>query len=698
MRDDAADKGQPVGPEFLAPKSVALVGASNDPAKASFRPLAYLRRAGFAGRIYPVNPNRPTVGGERTWPSLSALPEPPDHAFVLTGTEAAIEAVRDCAELGIPVATVLASGFTEAGAEGAERVAGLQAAAGDGAVRVLGPSSLGLVNPRENLMLTANAAFAETGVPAGTIFAASQSGSLIGALMSRGKARGFGFAGLVSVGNEADLSIGEICASTLDDPDVHSYALFLETIRHADALRAFAVDAHARGKPVLAYKLGRTAEGAELALTHTGALAGEDDVADAFLADCGIARVDSFDALLEAVPLVSGLPIGQAKHPAVGVVATTGGGGAMVVDQLAVRGISVAAPSDETARRLAAAGIDVAPGRIVDLTLAGTRYEVMKPALDILLDAPEFDLVIAVVGSSARFQPELAVQPVIECAGAAKPLCAFLVPDAPDALAMLGAAGVACFRTPEACADAVSAAFRRRPPKTASPPSRPKASDGRLLDEIGAYALLEQIGVPHAPAIAVPVASPHTQLPFDFPVAAKVLSDEIIHKSDVGGVALNVRDVEEFTQTISALASNVAAAVPGIEVEHILAQPMVDGVGEVLIGYRSDPQVGPIVMLAAGGRMTEIYRDRAIRLAPVDIETAADMISEVRGLEALSGYRGAPEGDLDALARAIAALSGLALLEEPAIVEAEINPLIVREAGDGVVAVDAVVRIAEDRE
>ena len=296
-----------------------------------------------------------------------------------------------------------------------------------------------MVNLREGVMLTANAAFAEPDIPVGRIFVASHSGTMIGALMSRGKAKGIGFAGLVSIGNEVDLSIGEICAATLDDPDIDGYLLFLESIRNSAALREFALGAAARGKPVVAYKLGRSSAARELAVTHTGALAGEDDVASAFLADCGIARVESLEGLIEALPLVRRTPIRPvgARTPRVAVLTTTAGGAIMVVDPLAMRGVEIAQPSPETFARLAAKGIEVTPARIVDLTIAGTRYDVMKAALDILTTAPEFDLVLAVVGSSARFHPELAVRPMIDSANAAKPIAAFLVPEAPEALARL---------------------------------------------------------------------------------------------------------------------------------------------------------------------------------------------------------------------------------------------------------------------
>jgi acyl-CoA synthetase (NDP forming) len=685
---------------LLAPRSVAIVGQSNDAAKTAGRPLKYLRQAGYAGRIYPVNGRRDTVLGERAWPTLSALPEVPEHAYIVTGTQAAIEAVQDCGRLGVKVATVLADGFTEAGAEGLARVAQLRDVMARTGLRIVGPSSLGVVNLRAKVMLTANAAFDEHPLPAGRIFAASHSGGMIGALLSRGGARGIGFAGLVSVGNEVDLSLGEICSATLDDPAIEGYVLFLESLRHADALRAFALAAAQCNKPILAYKLGRSSEARELAVSHTGALAGEDDVAQAFLADCGIARVETLDGLIEGLPLLARVPVratDAARRPRVGVVTTTAGGATMVVDPLGVRGIGIEPPSAATLARLGAAGIDVKPARLIDLTLTGTRYESMKAALDVLVTAPEFDLVLAVVGSSARFHPDLAVKPIIDCAGSAKPIAAYLVPDAPAALAALSQAGVPNFRTPEACADAIAAALGRRLPRVLATPARtlPSPGDGGgWLDELETYALLDRLGIARAPAIAIDAhATRAPALPFPYPVAVKALAEGIAHKTDVGGVVLGVPDDEALLAAIRQIRASVAQRRPGTAVDRLLVQPMISGLGEVLIGYRVDRDVGPLIMVAVGGVLTEIYRDRSLRLAPVDLPTAHEMISEVRGLMPLAGYRGLPAGDLEALAQAIVAISGLATIDGPAIQEAEINPLIVRPAGHGVVAVDALLKL-----
>lgn len=690
-------QGAALGEALLRPKKVALVGVSDDLSKTTARPLRFLRTAGFGGTIYTINPTRKVVQGETAYPSLSALPEVPDHAFILTNSDLAIEAVEECGKLGIPVATIMAAGFSESGHEGIEREKRLKAIAREMGVRVLGPSSLGVINVRDKLVLTANAAFAEANLPSGGIFCASQSGSMLGALTSRGRARDIGFAGLISVGGESDLCIGEICEATLDDPDVTGYMLFLESMRHADALHRFALGAAARGKPVVAFKLGRSEVAAELAVSHTGALAGEDSVADTFFSDCGIARVETLEGLLEALPLLRRIPAATARHgtgrkPTVGVVTTTGGGAAMAVDQLGIRGVNVIPPSKETLKRLAERGIEASGAAIVDLTLAGTKYEVMKATLEVMQSAPEFDIVLATVGSSARYQPELAVKPVVDSVNGEKPLACFVVPEAPEALKLLTAAGVPCFRTPEACGDVIAAAFKRRKPVPQLPP--PPAPRGeRMLDEASAYKMLTPLGVPHAPYAVLSVDEPVKPLPFAFPVVVKVLHEEIAHKTDVGGVILNVDSEAALKEAMARIKANVEKNRPGTIVKQVLVQAMSRGLGEVLVGFRRDADVGPVVMLAAGGVLTEIYRDRALRLAPVGIEVAREMVKEVRALEALAGYRGRQEGDLEAIAQAVSAFSQLALLKDEVVLEAEMNPLIVRAKGEGALAVDALVRL-----
>ena len=688
-----------LGRALFRPSSIALVGVSDDPTKTPGRPLAFLRREKFAGTIYSVNPRRAQVQGERAWPSLTALPEVPDHVFIMVGKDHVMGVAREAVELGVPVVTVLADGFAENTAAGRELTAELQSLIAGTATRVVGPSSLGVVNMRTGLLLTANAAFSEGDLPTGTILAASQSGSMIGALPSRGKALGVGFGALVSVGNELDLSVGEICAASLDDPDIDGYVLFLESLNGAEEIARFAREAAERNRPVMAYKLGRSAVGAELAQSHTGALAGAEEVSEAFFADSGIARVHTLEALLEGISLARRIPVPtSSRPPRVGVVTSTGGGAAMVVDQLGVLGIDIQQPTDETFAKLEAAGAPAQRARIVDLTLAGARYDVMSAALDVLIEADEHDLLIVVVGSSARLGPDITVRPIVERANSRVPLAAFIVPEAEEALNVLTEAGVPCFRSPEACADAVSAVLRRRSRITSDvaqrrTPAVTAAAPTVQLDEAASYRIIDELGV-NRPQLAVIRDEAAVELPFAYPVVAKVLSEQIAHKTDLGGVVLGIADEAELRAAVAEIRGNVARRHPEIEVPDILVQPMVSGITEVLVGYRIDSEVGPIVLVAAGGELAEIYADRSIRLAPVDHATALDMISEVRSLRVLDGFRGRPVGDVAALADAIVRVSQLAC--RPDVVEMEINPLIVQEEGNGVVAVDGLIHALED--
>lgn len=689
MNDSA---GPTLAAHLLWPRSVAIVGASGDSAKTTSRPQRFLERTGFSGPVYLVNPAREELFGKRCHPALSALPEVPDHVFVLTTAESAIETVRECAELGVPAATILASGFGEDGEVGTRRQEQLIAAARAGGVRLIGPSSLGVVNPRHGLLLTANAAFGEE-LPSGGLFVASQSGSVIGALASRGKARGIGFAGLVSVGGEADVSVGELCSSTVDDAGIEAYALFLESLQHTQDLARFAHAAHQAGKPVVVYKLGRSDQAAQLSVSHTGALAGSDSEADAFFEACGFARVDHLEALFETPSLLRSLrPADTTRTGRVGVITTTGGGAAVMVDQLATRGVQVTAPSPQVLERFAEVGAPVSPSLIADLTLAGTKHEVVRSTVEIMQDSGEFDLVCFVIGSSARNNPELAVKAIAECAGGKVPLVAFALPDAPDALRLLDESGVAAFRTPESCGDAVASALTLRPPTISCTFDTGLAEHpGTVLDEAASAKVLSAQGVPTVDSYVVGTSGPvPTDPPFPYPVAVKALSPDLPHKTDAGAVVLDVADSTELAKAIETIGANVSEYDPSVQVDKVLVQPMKAGAWvDALVGYRVSPTVGPVVVLAAGGIHAELYGDSAVRMAPVAADTARNMIRDVRGLRALEGSRGSEAGDVDALVAVIVAVSKLAV-DRPDVLEAEVNPLAV--CANGVVALDALVR------
>jgi acyl-CoA synthetase (NDP forming) len=656
---------------LFAPRSVALVGASGDASKNTARPQRYLRKHGYAGKIFPVNPTRSDVLGLSAFKNLKEVEGEIDHAFIMV--EDVEGALEDCGRKGVPVASIFSDGFADAGAEGMARQARLVARARELGVRLLGPNSMGMINLTGRVALTVNAVLEMDSPPAGAFSIVSQSGTMLGTVLSRGAARGLGFSKLVSVGNEADLGVGELVELLAADPQTGLILLFLETVRDAARLAAGARAAHAAGKPVVAYKLGRSKLGQRLARSHTGALAGEDAALDAYFRDCGILRVDMLETLIEIGPLLAGRrPPDLARTPCVSVVTTTGGGAASVVDRLGTAGIETAAPGSDSP--------------IVDLTM-GKKSASYGAVVRELLEFPGCDAVLAVVGSSAQFHPQLAVEPILAAKRGAKPLAAFLTPQADASLALLAKAGIAAFRTPEACADAFHAYFSWKTPrnrKVESPPEWPKDLPVKgKLTEIQSLTLFAALGVPVVEATIARAPDYGHSLPY--PVALKILSAEVAHKSEVGGVILGIACRQKFEGKAKSLARKG---------EPLLVQRMEVGLAEAIIGYRDDPVVGPLAMVGAGGILAELYNDVVLRLAPVDEAGALEMIGQVKGFAALRGYRGLPQGDLKALARALAALSRLALCAGRPVLEAEANPVIVRH--DGVVAVDALAVMKEE--
>lgn len=620
---------------LFAPRAVALVGASGDARKNTARPQRYLRKHGYSGRIVPVNATRDEVLGERAYRSVAEAPGPIDHALIMVPEVE--QALEDCARKGVAVASIYSDGFADAGEQGALRQQRLVERARSLGVRLLGPNSMGVVDLPGRLALSVNAILEMDAPAAGSTSLVSQSGTMLGTLLSRGAARGLGYAKLISVGNEADLGVAELIELLVDDADTKVIALFLETVRDAARLAAAARKAHAAGKPIVAYKLGRSALGERLARTHTGALAGTDAALDAFFRDCGIARVDMLETLVEIPPLLAGRkPPGLARKPQVAVVTTTGGGAASVVDRLGMHGIELASMND--------------------LTMAGTPAK-YAATLQRLLDSPDCDAVLAAVGSSAQFHPGFAVEPIVAAGRPAKPLAAFLTPHAEESLRLLAERGIPAFRTPEACADAFAAYFSWRAPRVPPRPAAPRT--GTDLEELG-IAQAEH-AVAQAPDFAHSIA---------YPVALKRLDVE--HKTEAGGVALNIRSRDELLDHAKRMGQ-----------AKLLVQRMESGLAEAIVGYRDDPVVGPLVLLGAGGVLAELYADVALRIAPVTEAEALEMIEEVKGLAPIRGYRNLPKGDLKALAHAVCAFSRLA---STAVAEAEINPLIVKR--DGVVAVD----------
>jgi acyl-CoA synthetase (NDP forming) len=686
-----------LGQALLEPRTVALVGASGDARKNTARPLRFMRKHGYQGRIYPINATRAEIMGERAYPTLLDLPEPVDHVFMMIPGDQIIPMLDQCAAAGARVVTMYSDGFAEAGPEGQLRQQALVARARELGLRLLGPNSIGSANLHSGGIISVNAAFEADDLVPGDISIVSQSGSMMGSLLSRAAARGFGFAKSVSVGNESDISVGEVVDALVDDAQTRVILLFLETLREAPVLAAALERARAAGKPVVAYKLGRSEQGDALSQSHTGAMAGNDAAVDAFFRAHGVMRVHLLETLFEIVPLAShycGVRARNPSAPRVAVLTTTGGGAATVVDNLGMRGLVAVAPPPAFVQHMAGRGLRIRETPVIDLTLAVSSAQ-YKDLLEQLLLTDWCDAVLSVIGSSAQFHPDFAVNPVVQAEKSVrKPVVAFLSPEASTSLGLLQQHGIAAFRTPEACADALAVLFQDYPPAPlmdganapAWPADVPRAG---ALTEFEACRVFAALGVPLAASAMLATGHAHG---IAYPVVAKVSSRDIAHKTDAGGVRVGIKDDAELRSAVDGMLADVARHLPQARVEGVLVQRMETKLVELILGYRDDPLVGPTVVLGAGGITAELNPDFAIRLAPVTVDEAHKMIEEVRITKLLRGYRGLPKGDCEALARAVSAFSQLALTKDVKVAEAEINPLFVR--ADGVIAVDGLIRLA----
>jgi len=487
---------------LFEPRRVALIGASSDVTKTTSRPQRFLRKHGFSGEILPVNPSRREILGEAAYKDLDSIPGEIDHAYILLNGAAAMRALADCGRRGVKVASILAGGFADAGAAGASLQDELSSVVRETGIRLVGPNSIGTVSTDPAMALTANAAFAVDKLRSGAWAVVSQSGSLIGALLSRADARGIGFSRLISVGNEVDLAVGEIADLLVDDPKTKAILLFMETLRDGERLARAARRAHEAGKPVIAYKLGRSEIGQELAKSHTGAIAGSDATFDAFCRRHGIVRVSMFESLIDVPSLLVGHAKSRSGGRRVGVATTTGGGAAMVVDSMAMAGLDIVGPPRNLVEWLKPQGIAAGDGKLVDLTLAGAKPEIVAGTIERLLADDGNDAAIFVVGSSAQFNSELAVEPLLRFAGSPKPFAVALTPSAETSLALLTAAGVPAFRHPESCAEAMALCLLRMPPQPVPRLAEPSIDALAALEADGAVVAMVGDGVNDAPVLA----------------------------------------------------------------------------------------------------------------------------------------------------------------------------------------------------
>ncbi len=692
---------------LMRPQTVAVIGASADITKTAGRPVAYLLKHGFAGVVYPVNPKATEICGLACYPDIASLPTVPDVGIVLLGAERAHQAVKELAKIGCAAAIVLASGYTEVGEEGARRQAELIAAAGS--MRILGPNTIGLVNITDRIVLSASGALEMDHFPSGAISLVSQSGGILGSLLARASARGIGLAKMISTSNEVDLELADFIDWLVDDEATKVIALYVETVRDSQKFRAAALRAKQAGKPIVAFKIGRSEAGAKAAISHTGALAGSDRMYDALFQQTGILRAQRFDELLD---MPTALATGRTlRGNRVAILTSTGGAGTLVSDALGVTGFETPPPDAQAAAKLRAlqkgdhAALDRNP---IDVTLAGLQPELLKGAITAVLESPMYDALVVIVGASALAMPELMSNAIKSCMVVSdKPILAYISPHAPHIGSLLTQAGVPAFSAPESCSAALSAMLyasqHKRECLVASssatePLTEPSSNQARhSLDEEQAKQLFAKFGIPIVREVVV--TSPEQAKVMADSVGGravlKILSSDILHKSDVGGVAINV-SAEAIGARLQQMTQDVKNRA-GITPTRFLVQEQVSGGTEIILGMHRDV-LGVAILLGMGGVTAELLQDTTLRLLPpqggLSKATAREMIQSLKTWPLLDGYRGRPKSDVQALIQAIVAFSEMVAALGERLLEAEINPLFVLERGQGVKAADGIVVLA----
>lgn len=684
---------------LMNPRSVAVIGASGDAQKTSGRPIAFLRKHGFEGRLYPVNPRYVEIDGITCYPNIAALPEVPDAAIILLGPDRANQAVAELAALGTAAAIVLAGGYSEAGEDGVARQQALQEARGT--MRILGPNTIGLINLTDGITLSASGALDQDALRAGNIAVISQSGGILGSILSRGAAAGIGFSKLVATSNEVDLDVADFVDYLVDDEATAVIALYLEGLRDTEKFSRAALKARAAGKPIVVFKVGRSEAGARSAASHTGALAGADALYDVYFKQLGIVRAQTFADLLD-------LPFALASRRTmagdrVAILTSTGGAGTLIADALGASGFDTPPPGEATAARLR--DLDIGDQAVldrnpIDLTLAGLQPQIMQQAMRILLESEDYDAVISVVGSSGVARPTLMADAIRDSQrDSTKPVLAYVSPHAPEALLRINSNEGIAFTAPEACASALLALRATKKDveeediSTGSSTQRMTADEverlpSGTLDELQSKELFTRFGVPVTREQAVEDVQQAIEAAriLGPKVVLKVLSDRIAHKTEVGGVALGLTE-----QTIGSALEEMRGVVSvkaGLVPDRFLVQEMVSGGHELILGFHRDSQLGPALLLGMGGVSAELIRDTSLRLLPITRKEANAMLRELKTFALLDGYRGAPKADINALIDCIVAFADMATTIGTRLHEAEINPLRVFAEGRGVTAVD----------
>ena len=684
---------------LFEPRSVAVIGASQDPSRIGGRTLSYLIKGGFAGRIVPVNANRSEVQGLAAFPSIDAVPGEIETAIVALPAEHTVAAVRASAEKGVKACIVFSSGFSEAGAAGKAAEVELARIVRDSGIRVLGPNCLGLFTAHTGFYGSFSNTLDRALPEPGSLSIVSQSGAFGTHLYYLARERGLGLRYWISTGNETDVQASEALSYVVEDAATKLVILYLEGARDGGALIAALEAARQARKPVIAIKVGRSKVGAAAAASHTAALAGGDAVYDAVFEEHGAWRAQCAEEAVDLAYAASGgrFPPGNR----LGIVTISGGGGILMADVAADHGLELPPMPDAAQAELVARLPYCAPRNPVDMTAqAFNEMELFAKNLEIVVDQGGYDAVAAfftTVPGSAAIRPPLkaALRRLRQRHPEKLIVLSMLVP--PELLRDYESEGFPIFEDANRTIRAIAGlrffaeAFARKGRDGISRSSIRLPAIPTTPGEEEALRFLRQIGIPVvASTLCADVdAAAGALAEIAGAVVLKISSPDIAHKSEVGGLVIGVSDEANLRREFAALVERVRRNAPAARIDGVLVAPMVSGHVEMIIGTECDPAFGAVVMVGLGGIYAEVFRDTRLALAPVDREQAHAMLRELRCYPLLAGARGKPPADIDALADLIVRVSETASAAGDRIANIDINPVAVREAGQGCLVLDA---------
>jgi len=701
---------------FLSPRSIAIIGASGNLESISGKPLRFLRENDYQGGVYPVNPKYDELNGYKCYKGVMEIPGTVDHALIAVNFKLVLPMLQQCVEKKIPFATIFASGFAESGEEGRIMQQKIAALGKESGMRICGPNCQGSIGMKDRAITGFSAVFGVRPLLVGPIGYVTQSGALGYSIFSLAQESGVGFSYVASTGNEVDLQTLDFMEYLVDDPDTKMLISYIEGIKNGKQFIRLADRALELGKPLVVLKAGRSDIGQKAASSHTASLTGSDAVCDAFFKQKGIIRVNDIENMIDIAALMQRIPA-LPEGNSIGLITTSGGGGILMADEASDLGLDVPALDEETTKRIE----EVIPPYGSALNPVDVTAQVINEADDFMKvlhamkDNADIDaLVIVVTQITGESAQQMAKDIVAMTHLTSKPITvAWTTGDrlVGDYLDILREGNVQFYKSPVRAVQAMGrlmnySVFQKEYL------AREAAQDGKassdaiesarsLLERSTSSTLTEHEGKDLLACYDIPVTQEavatssdravHIAEKIGYPVALKIDSPDILHKTEAGGLKLNLQNAEETAAAYQEVMTNARNYNPNAQINGVLVQQMVEGGTEVIVGVNNDPQFGPVLMFGLGGIFVEILKDVALRVAPVSREEALGMIKEIKGYKILEGARGSGRLDIEAITDVLVKVGRLAVDLQDNIAELDINPLLVMPEGKGAFVADALV-------